>query len=108
MEGHQPFKAVLDGDHAALAATGEKGLVEIMTVAHSGMTTDDFLDLARNWLKTARHPRFNRPYSEVVYQPMLELLAYLRATQFQTGADGKPVLIKEPKVEFVEALGKRS
>jgi hypothetical protein len=80
----QPFKAVLDGDMKALAASGEKGLVELMAVTHAGMTVDEFVKIVSEWLATARHPRFKRPYTELVYQPMLEVLAYLRANGFKT------------------------
>ncbi len=138
-ETTQPFKAILDGDLDALAASGEKGLLEIVAATHSGLTTEKFADIVDGWLKTAEHPRFHRLYTELVYQPMLELLAYLRANGFKTfivsgggiefmrrfaepvygippeqvvgssgavkfeiGADGKPVLMKEAKVEFVD------
>jgi phosphoserine phosphatase len=80
----QPFKAVLDGEMRALAASGEKGLVELMAATHAGMTTDEFAKIVSDWLATARDPRFKRPYTELVYQPMLELLAYLRANGFKT------------------------
>jgi hypothetical protein len=80
----QPFQAVLDGDMRALAASGEKGLVELMAATHAGMTTDEFSKIVSDWLATAHHPRFKRPYTEVVYQPMLELLAYLRTNGFKT------------------------
>ena len=80
----QPFKAVLDGDMKALAGSGEKGLMQIVAAAHSGMTTDEFSKSVVDWLATARHPRFKRPYTELIYQPMLELLAYLRANGFKT------------------------
>lgn len=80
----QPFKAVLDGDHEALAATGEHGLLEIVTATHAGMTTEAFNKTVVEWLRTARHPRFNRLYTDLVYQPMLELLSYLRANGFKT------------------------
>jgi phosphoglycolate phosphatase-like HAD superfamily hydrolase len=80
----QPFKAVLDGDHKALAEAGEKGLVEILVATHTGMTIGEFEATVTDWLATAQHPRFNRPYTECVYQPMLELLAYLRASGFKT------------------------
>jgi hypothetical protein len=135
----QPFKAVIEGDRAALAAAGEKGLLEIVAATHAGMTTDAFNKIVADWLATARESRFNRLYTEMVYLPMLELLAYLRGNGFKTfivsgggaefmrvfadqvygvppeqvvgsagvvkfeiGADGKPVLIKEPKVEFID------
>ena len=80
----QPFAAVLDGDMKALAASGEKGLVELIAVTHAGMTTEEFEKIVTDWLATARDPRFKRPYTELVYQPMLELLAYLRANGFRT------------------------
>ena len=80
----QPFKAVLDGDMKALAAAGEHGLVELVMVSHSGMTTEEFERIVKDWISTARHPRFKRPYTELVYQPMLEVLAYLRANGFKT------------------------
>jgi hypothetical protein len=80
----QPFKAVLDNDVAALAQAGQKGLVELVMASHAGMSTADFEKICVDWLKTARHPRFNRPYTELVYQPMLELLAYLRNNGFKT------------------------
>ena len=80
----QPFKALLDGDMKALAGSGEKGLMQIVAAAHSGMTTDEFSKSVVDWLATARHPRFKRPYTELIYQPMLELLAYLRANGFKT------------------------
>ena len=80
----QPFKAVLEGDMKALAAAGEKGLVELIAATHAGMTTDEFEAIVTDWMATARHPRFKRPYTELVYQPMLELLAYLRANGFKT------------------------
>ena len=83
-KGKQPFQAVLDGDMEALAASGEKGLVELMAVTHAGMTPEEFHEIVSDWLATARHPRFKRPYIELVYQPMLELLAYLRANGFKT------------------------
>ena len=80
----QPFAAVLDGDLKAVMASGEKGLVEIIAVTHAGMTTAEFEKIVTDWLATARDARFKRPYTELVYQPMLELLAYLRANDFKT------------------------
>jgi haloacid dehalogenase-like hydrolase len=80
----QPFKAVLDGDMKALATSGQKGLLEIVAVTHTGMSVDDFEKIVLEWTATARHPRFKRPYIELVYQPMLELLTYLRTNGFKT------------------------
>src|SRR5262249_8821725 len=80
----QPFQAVLKGDMKALAATGEKGLVTLVLATQAGMTTDEVTAIVTDWLAPARHPRFTRPYTEIVYQPMLELLAYLRDNGFKT------------------------
>ncbi|HET6574808.1 MAG TPA: HAD family hydrolase [Fimbriiglobus sp.] len=80
----QPFKAVLEGDHKALVAAGQKGLVEIIAATHTGMTLDEFEAAVKEWIATARHPKYKRPYTECVYQPMLEVLAYLRANGFKT------------------------
>jgi len=80
----QPFQAVLEGDMKTLAASGEKGLMEIIAATHSGMTTAEFQAIVSDWISTARDARFKRPYTELVYQPMLELLAYLRAHGFKT------------------------
>ena len=80
----QPFQAVLEGDMEALVAAGEKGILELVMATHAGMTTDEFEQIVRNWLDTARHPRFNRPFDELTYQPMIELLEYLRANGFKT------------------------
>jgi hypothetical protein len=80
----QPFKAVLDGDMKALAASGEKGLVELTAATHAGMTVDEFAKIVTDWLAAVRDPKFKRPYTELIYQPMLEVLAYLRANGFKT------------------------
>ncbi len=79
----QPFKGILENDMKAVAATGEKGLVEVIGATHAGMTTDEFAQTVKR-LARAKHPRFQRPYTDLVYQPMLELLAYLRANGFKT------------------------
>ena len=80
----QPFKAILENDTKALVASGEKGVLEILMASHAGMTTEEFEGIVRDWLATARHPRFNRPLTDLVFQPMLELLAYLRENGFKT------------------------
>jgi len=134
----EPFKSVLAGDMKAVAAMGEKGMVEIVAATHSGMTTTDFNETVKQWLATAKHPRFKVLYTDLVYQPMIELLDYLHANGFKTfivsgggvefmrtfadktygippeqviGSSGvtqygtwdeKPVLIKMPKVLFVD------
>ena len=80
----QPFKALLEGDTKTVGASGMKGLMEIVVATHSGMTAAEFEAEASEWLATAKHPRFDRLYSEAIYQPQLELLAYLRANGFKT------------------------
>lgn len=80
----QPFKAVLEGDLKTVMAGGEHGLLEIVMETHAGMTTDEFSKIVLNWMATARHPKTGRLYTNMVYQPMLELLAYLRANNFET------------------------
>ena len=132
------FKALLRGDRKAVLASGKKGLEDILAVSHAGITTDVYARVVSDWIASARHPRFDRPYTDLVYQPMLELLAYLRAngfkifivsgggiefmrawvekvygippeqvvgssgvTKFQI-EDGKPVLMKLPKIEFID------
>jgi phosphoglycolate phosphatase-like HAD superfamily hydrolase len=80
----QPFKAVLEGDTRTLLAQGEHGLAELVAATHSGMTTDEFRKTVDDWVASARHPKYQRPYTDLVYQPMLELLGYLRANGFKT------------------------
>ena len=80
----QPFKAVLERDFKALAAQGEKGAMQLVAATHTGMSSEDFNGIAGDWIAAARHPKFKRPYTELVYQPMLELLAYLRENGFKT------------------------
>jgi hypothetical protein len=80
----QPFQGVLEGDLKAVAATGEKGLIQLMAATHTGMSVEEFHKIVLDWLATAQHPRFKRPYTQCVYQPMLELLAYLRVNGFKT------------------------
>jgi phosphoglycolate phosphatase-like HAD superfamily hydrolase len=135
----EPFRSVLADDRAQLAALSEKAVVDIIAATHAGLTTEQFRQTVLDWLATARHPRFNRPYTDLVYQPMLELLAFLRANGFKTfivsgggiefmrpwtervygippeqvvgssavtkyvmQAPDRPVLMKEPKVEFID------
>jgi hypothetical protein len=83
-KSQQPFQAVLEGDREALLAAGEHGLMEILMASHAGMTTEEFEDIVRSWIAEARHPRFDRRFPDLVYQPMLELLDYLRANDFET------------------------
>jgi len=80
----QPFKAVLEGDMKTVGASGMKGLMEIMMATHSGMTAAEFEQDASNWLATTKDKKFKRQYTELVYQPQLELMAYLRTKGFKT------------------------
>lgn len=98
----QPFKAVIEADHPGLATAGEKGLLQIVAATHAGMTTTAFDGLVADWLRVAKHPRFDRPYDSLVYQPMLELLAYLRANGFKT------FIVSGGGVEFMRTFAERT
>jgi hypothetical protein len=134
----QPFKAVLANDREAMARFTEQDWAKIIGATHAGMTTEAFLKIAGEWLAKAKHPRFQRPFTQLIYQPMLELMQYLRAYGFKTyivtgggqefvrvyseqvygvppeqvvGSsiatryeyqDGKPVLMRLPKVFFID------
>jgi phosphoglycolate phosphatase-like HAD superfamily hydrolase len=101
----QPFKAVLDNDLKALAAAGEKGLVELIMVTHAGMSTEEFETIVENWFATAKHPRFKRPYTELAYKPMVELLEYLRSNDFKTFiVSGGGVEFMRPMTETVYGI----
>jgi hypothetical protein len=78
------FKAAIEGDMKPILAGTPRDRLELLATCHAGMTTEEFERVVLDWMATARHPRFGRPYSELVYQPMLELLAYLRAWGFKT------------------------
>ena len=134
----EPFKAVLAGDREAMGKFTEQDWAEIIAATHAGMSTEEFLGIAKQWLAAAKHPRFQRPYTELVYEPMLEVMNFLRANGFRTyivtgggqefvriysdgvygippeqvvGSsiatkyevrNGKPVLMREPKVFFID------
>jgi phosphoserine phosphatase len=134
----EPFKSVLAGDREAMARFTEGDWAKIVAVSHTGMSTEAFVEVLRAWLGTAKHARFERPYTQLIYQPMLEVLGYLRANGFRTyivtgggqefvrvvsdqlyglpveqvvgssvvtkyeEKDGKPVLMREPSVFFVD------
>lgn len=103
-QNKHPFKAVLENDMKTLIASGEKGIMELIMATHAGITTDEFELLVKNWLETAQHPRFNKPYNQLIYQPMLELLDYLRANDFKTFiVSGGGIEFMRPWVE--EAYG---
>jgi phosphoserine phosphatase len=80
----QPFKSVLEHDREAMSKFTESDWMSIIAVTHAGMSTEDFATIVRDWLATARDPRFHRPYTELVYQPMLEVMEYLRANGYKT------------------------
>lgn len=80
----EPFASLLKGDATGVAASGESGIAELMAITHAGMSTDEFAVIVSDWIATARHPKTGRLYTEMVYQPMLELLAYLREHGFKT------------------------
>jgi len=94
----EPFKSVLADDLAGVAAGGKKGLLALVAATHGGMTSEEFEKTVRDWVATAKHPRFKRPYTDLVYQPMLELLAYLRANDFKT------YIVSGGGIEFVRTF----
>ena len=101
----QPFQGILAGDPGAVAASGERGIVQLVMATHAGMTTDEFQQTVVNWMTTARHPRFGRPFTELTYQPMLELLRFLRANGFKTYiVSGGGVEFIRPWVERVYGI----
>jgi hypothetical protein len=83
-QDQEPFKSLLAGDLKGVFAGGEKAVMQLMMASHAGMTTEEFEQIVKDWIATARHPRFQRPYTECIYQPMRELLTYLRANNFKT------------------------
>jgi hypothetical protein len=80
----EPFASLLKGDVKGALAGGEKAIFQIVAATHTGMSTEEFEKIVKDWIATAKHPKFKRPYTECVYQPMVELLAYLRANGFKT------------------------
>jgi phosphoserine phosphatase len=101
----QPFKAALEGDTATLGDAGMQGLMQLVMASHAGMSTDQFDAITTDWLETARHPRFEQPYTALVYQPTLELLDYLRANDFKTFiVSGGGIAFMRPWTERVYAI----
>jgi len=80
----EPFASILKGDPKGLMAGGERGVVELFMATHAGNTTVEFEQIVKDWITTAKHPKTGKLYTEMVYQPMLEVLAYLRANGFKT------------------------
>jgi phosphoserine phosphatase len=101
----QPFASVLAGDMKGALAGGEEALVKMAMATHAGMTTDEFVTVVNEWLAMAKHPVSGRPYVEMVYQPMLELLSYLRANGFKTFiVSGGGIEFMRPWVERVYGI----
>jgi phosphoglycolate phosphatase-like HAD superfamily hydrolase len=102
LKAKEPFKTVLSGNREAIAKLSMREMFEIVLLTQSGMTVEDYRADVRQWLATAKHPRWNRPYTELVYQPMLELLSLLRANGFKnfiaTGGSGSFVREYSSKV----------
>ena len=96
------FKALAAHDHKALAEMGQKPVLELLAVANSGMTVGDYDKTIRDWLAKARHPKFKRPYTDLVYKPMQELLAYLRANGFKT------FIVSGGSVEFMRPWAEKA
>jgi hypothetical protein len=104
-KNQEPFKAVIENDKKALLASGQKDLLQLMMASHAGMTARQFRDVVNEWVATAKHPRFKRPYTDLVFQPMLELLAYLRANGFKTFiVSGGGIAFMRPWVEKVYGI----
>jgi phosphoserine phosphatase len=98
----QPFKGILENDPKAAAAAGERGALEMIAATHTGMTSEEFTQLVTRWIETARHPTLQRPYTKLIYQPMLELLAYLRSNGFTT------FIVSGGGVEFIRPWAERA
>jgi len=96
-----PFASLLKGDLKRALSGGEHALLQVMAVTHSGITTEEYVKVVKEWLRAARHPRFKRPYTDLAYQPMLELLAYLRANGFKT------FIVSGGGVEFIRAFAEQ-
>jgi phosphoglycolate phosphatase-like HAD superfamily hydrolase len=97
----EPFASLLKGDVKGALAGGEKAIAEIMAASHAGMTSDEFASIVRDWIATAKHPKLKRAYTELAYQPMLELLAFLRAHGFKT------FIVSGGGVEFMRAFAEK-
>jgi phosphoserine phosphatase len=98
----EPFASLLKGDTKQALAGGEHAILEILAASHTGITTEEFQTIVKDWLKTARHPVSKRPYTNMVYQPMLEVLRYLRANGFKT------FIVSGGGVEFMRAFAEET
>jgi phosphoglycolate phosphatase-like HAD superfamily hydrolase len=97
----EPYKSLLAGDFKGVLAQGDKAVLSIMMASHAGVTTEEFNKIVADWLATAKHPRFQRAYTDLVYQPMLELLAYMRANGFKT------FIVSGGGVEFIRVFAEK-
>ena len=97
----EPYASLLKGDLKAALAGGEHAILDIVMATHAGMTSDEFETVVKDWLASARHPTTGRPYTEMVYQPMLEVLAYLRSNGFKT------FIVSGGGVEFMRAFAEK-
>jgi phosphoglycolate phosphatase-like HAD superfamily hydrolase len=101
----EPFSSLLKGDVKGALAGGKHAMLEIIMETHAGMTTDEFEKIVEEWIATAKHPTKKRPYTEMVYQPMLELLAHLRANGFKTFiVSGGGIEFMRPWVERIYGI----
>jgi phosphoserine phosphatase len=96
------FKAAIDGDYVAIANAHARGAIGLINATHSGMTTEEFNKIVRKWLGTAKNPRFHRPYTDLIYQPMIEVLEYFRANGFKT------YIVSAAGVEFMRQFAMHS
>jgi len=98
----EPFKSALAGDMKGLAAGGEHAILELVMASHAGNTTEEFEAIVTDWLATARHPQTKRPYDQMIFAPMRELLDYLRANGYKT------FIVSGGGVEFMRAFAERT
>lgn len=106
-KNEQPYKSVLEDDMPGLLKQGEHGLIKLIMASHADNTTEEFEASVKNWLSSARHPKFDRPYTELVYQPMLELIKYLQDNNFKTFiVSGGGIEFMRPWVEEVYGIPK--
>ena len=98
----QPFKAILEDDRETLGGMGHAELGQLLAATHTGNTSEEFGAIAREWLDTARHPRFDRPFDECIYQPMLEVLSFFRANGFKT------FIVSGGGIEFIRTFAEEA
>ena len=101
-QDQEPFKSMLTGNAKSVLTGDQRALVQIVAATHFGMTTDEFEAEVRKWLASARHPHTNRPYTDMVFQPMLEVLAYLRANDFKT------FIVSGGGIEFIRTFAEQT